>query len=139
VELADQGIRGELLSVDGERAWIQRGSLRFEVPAAQLGRVSKKEIAAPVRVNLTSDVESARNEISLIGLRARQALAELEQFLDRAAQARLTRVRIVHGFGSGALRRAVQDYLSSSPYCSEFRNGSGDEGGGAVTVVELNV
>jgi DNA mismatch repair protein MutS2 len=139
VELADQGIRGELLSVDGDRAWIQRGSLRFEVPAAQLGRVSKKELAAPVRVNLTSDVESARNEISLIGLRARQALAELEQFLDRAAQARLTRVRIVHGFGSGALRRAVQDYLSSSPYCSEFRNGSGDEGGGAVTVVELNV
>jgi dsDNA-specific endonuclease/ATPase MutS2 len=33
----------------------------------------------------------------------------------------------------------VQDYLSSSPYCSEFRNGGGDEGGGAVTVVELNV
>lgn len=139
VELGDQGIRGELLSVDGERAWIQRGSLRFEVPAAQLRRVGKKESVAPVRIDLRADMEGAHNEISLVGLRSRQALAELEQFLDRAARARLNRVRIIHGFGSGALRRAVQDYLSGSPYCSEFRSGSGDEGGGAVTIVELNV
>jgi DNA mismatch repair protein MutS2 len=48
-------------------------------------------------------------------------------------------VRVVHGFGSGALRRAVQDYLSSSAYCSEFRSAGNDEGGAAVTVVELNV
>jgi DNA mismatch repair protein MutS2 len=51
----------------------------------------------------------------------------------------LTRVRVIHGLGSGALRRAVQEYLSSSPYCSEFHSAAGDEGGGAVTVVDLNV
>ncbi len=139
VEVGARGIRGELLSVDGERAWIQRGSLRFEVPAAQLRRVGRATPSAPVQVHVSGGGGDVGREISLIGLRAREAVAELETFLDRAAQARQPRVRIVHGLGSGALRRAVHDYLAGSPYCAEFRAGEGSEGGGGVTVVEMNV
>ena len=72
-----------------------------------------------------------------MGLRAKEAVAELEQFLDRAAQARYPSVRIIHGIGSGALKRAVQDYLSTSPYCTTFRSGEPREGGAGVTVAEI--
>ena len=46
-------------------------------------------------------------------------------------------MRIIHGVGSGALRRAVHDYLAGSPYCSDFRTGESNEGGAGVTVATL--
>jgi DNA mismatch repair protein MutS2 len=136
VEVGDRRLRGELLAVDGARAWIQRGTLRFEVPADQLRRVGRPEPAPPVRVRVASREEAPLGEISLIGLRARDAVARLDSFLDRALQAQQESVRIVHGLGSGALRRAVHDYLSASPYCAEFHSGEG-QGGGGVTVARI--
>lgn len=137
VEVGDKGIRGQLLSVDGERAWIQRGSLRFEVPAAQLRRLEGQPARAPIEVRVQAPPEDTAHEISLLGLRAREALAELETFLDQAARAHYPSVRIIHGIGSGALKRAVEDYLSGSPYCVQFRGGAPAEGGAGVTVAEL--
>ena len=64
-------------------------------------------------------------------------LPRLEDFLDRAIQAGEDNVRIIHGVGSGALRRAVHDYLATSPYCAAFREGEGSEGGAGVTVATL--
>lgn len=138
VEVGTQGIRGELVSADGERAWIQRGSLRFEVPRAALRWVQAGQAAKrAVEVRLERDAPEAAPEISLIGLRAKEAIERLETFLDHAAQARRASVRIIHGVGSGALRRAVADYLSASPYCSSYRAGEPGEGGAGVTVAEI--
>jgi len=137
VEVGDRGIRGELLSVDGGRAWIQRGTLRFEVPAAQLRRVGR-QAAAPVQVHVAGGTDDASTEISLIGLRAREAVDQLHRFLDHAVQAQHQSVRIIHGIGSGALRRAVHDYLSTSPYCSSYRGAEAEEGGAGVTVAVLD-
>jgi DNA mismatch repair protein MutS2 len=136
VEVSHSGIRGRLLSVEGERAWIQRGSLRFEVPAAHLRRLGGP--AAPhVEVVLAPAPEDAAQEISLLGLRAREAVSQLDDFLDRALRVRCASVRIIHGLGSGALRRAVHDYLSTSPYCAAFRGGDAREGGAGVTIATL--
>lgn len=137
VELADRGLRGELLSIDGNRAWIQRGSLRFEVPAAQL-RACGRPAAAGVQVHVPRQEEPVHREITLIGLRARQAVAELERFLDQAVQADWAEVRIIHGLGSGALRQAVREYLSTSAYCSGYRGGEPAEGGDGVTIATLD-
>ncbi|MDX2165923.1 MAG: Smr/MutS family protein [Deltaproteobacteria bacterium] len=137
VEVAERGIQGELLELDGARAWIQRGALRFEVPAAQLRRVGA---AAPPRAQVVSaPVESSggTGELSLIGLRAPEAVQRLASFLDRAVLAGEEHVRIVHGVGSGALRRAVQDYLATSPYCAGYRGGEPGEGGAGVTVATI--
>ena len=136
VEVTDTGIRGQLLSVEGERAWIQRGSLRFEVPVAGLRGLGHQPIA-PVEVRIAAPPEGTPIEISLIGLRAKEAVAELEGFLDRAARAHYPTVRIIHGIGSGALKRAVAEYLSLSPYCTGFRAGEPREGGAGVTVADL--
>lgn len=138
VEVGERGLRGELLAVEGERAWIQRGSMRFEVPRAQVRAVARAA-AERVQVRVETGDESVGGEISLIGLRAREALDRLQDFLDRAVRAGRPSVRIIHGLGSGALRRAVQDYLSASPYCAGFRPGESNEGGNGVTVAELDV
>jgi len=129
-------IRGELLSIDGERAWIQSGAMRFEVAAAELQRIAPAPAQrTPPRVRV--DAVESPAEISLIGLRARAAIDQLERFLDTAARGDRSSVRIVHGVGSGALRRAVHDYLAGSPYCADFRLGEEGEGGGGVTVANL--
>jgi len=137
VEVVERGIQGELLQLDGARAWIQRGALRFEVPAEQLRRIGS---AAPARAQVTATPapsESGTGELSLIGLRAGEAIDKLASFLDRAVRAGEEHVRIIHGVGSGALRRAVQDYLATSPYCAGYRGGAANEGGGGVTVATL--
>ncbi len=137
VAIGERGIEGELLAVDGERAWVQRGTLRFEVPRAQLVKIGRRERSRP-EVRLQSAPPEQESEIMLVGLRARQALERLESFLDRAAQTNRDSVRIVHGIGSGALQRAVRDYLSTSPYCAGFRTGDDGEGGAGVTVAKLS-
>ncbi len=149
VEVGDHGIRGELLAVDGARAWIQRGAMRFEVPAAQLRKIGDRPVPSPVRISAhggglgrgpggwgRNELDS-EHELSLIGLRAREAVERLERFLDRAVQTGEESVRIIHGVGSGALRRAVHDYLATSPYCAGFRGGESNEGGAGVTVATL--
>ncbi len=137
VEVGTQGITGELLSVKGERAWIQRGSMRFEVPAVQLRRVGAGAPIQPPSVSLPAARDGTPTELTLIGLRAREAIERLETFLDHATSANHAAVRIIHGIGSGALRRAVQEYLAASPYCDSFRSGEPPEGGAGVTMVTL--
>src|SRR5581483_7271197 len=56
---------------------------------------------------------------------------------DRAVRTGLSQVRIVHGLGTGALRRAVHELLASSPYCARFRDAAPEAGGAAVTIAEL--
>lgn len=136
VQVADTGVRGQLLSVEGQRAWVQRGSMRFEVPAAQLRRLDGRAPAG-VAVRIEPPPEDTAQEIALLGLRAKEAIAQLEEFLDRAARAGFPTVRIIHGIGSGALRRAVAEYLSRSGYCRGFRIGEPAEGGAGVTIVDL--
>ncbi len=136
VAVGDRGIEGELLSIEGERAWVQRGTLRFEVPRAQLRRVGKRQTPPP-KLHIDRSLDKVEREITLIGLRARQAIEKLDRFLDQAAQTSQDEVRIVHGIGSGALQRAVRDYLSGSPYCSGFRPGGDGEGGDGATIATI--
>jgi len=131
-----RGIRGELVEVAGERARIQRGGLRFEVPSGQLRIVGD----APARERVAIEVDrptDAPAEINLIGQRVRDAIDALGPFLDRAARAGLSEVRVVHGIGSGALRSAVHEFLASSPYCATFRESEPAAGGAGVTIAEL--
>jgi DNA mismatch repair protein MutS2 len=83
------------------------------------------------------DFDTTPSEINLIGQRARDALTALASFVDRAVRAGRSEVRVVHGVGTGALRKAVQEFLATSPHCVKFREADPQAGGGGVTVVEL--
>ncbi len=139
VEVVGGNIRGELVEMHGERARIQRGGLRFEVATSQLRTVDAPARRDRVAVSVARpiDVEPDRGEINLVGQRVREAIDALATFLDRSVRLGRSEVRVVHGLGTGALRRAVQEFLAASPYCVKFREEDAARGGGGVTVVEL--
>lgn len=139
VAVAGTQLQGELVAIGPERAWIQRGTMRFEVPADGVYRADSKSSPrdSGVQVRVERPAEGAALEISLIGLRVKDALARLDTFLDRAARDGIPSVRIIHGVGSGALRRAVGEYLEACPYCSTFRLSNDAEGGAGATIADL--
>lgn len=83
------------------------------------------------RINLS-------NRLDLRGFRVEDALDDLENYLDRASLANLSPVTIIHGHGTGALKSAVRDFLSSSPYVAKFRPGEDSEGGDGVSIIDIN-
>ncbi len=78
-----------------------------------------------------------RSEINLIGKNSDDAITELDKYMDDAVLAHLSPVRIVHGKGSGVLRKAVHQYLRRQSYVASFRLGEFGEGDAGVTIVEL--
>ena len=129
-------IRGELVALGAETARIRRGTLTFEVPVTQLRRphATARVPAPPMRTAAPAEVAA---EIRLVGLRVHEALDRLAPFLDRAHAAGLPTVRVVHGHGSGALRRAVRAYLERSGLCAGAQDAEPAAGGAGVTIVEL--
>ncbi|MGN0967874.1 MAG: Smr/MutS family protein, partial [Oscillospiraceae bacterium] len=80
---------------------------------------------------------AASSEIDLRGMMSDEAVAAVELFLDTAMLGKLTQVTVIHGKGTGAVRKAVRDYLKRSKYVKSFRPGRYGEGEDGVTVVEL--
>lgn len=78
------------------------------------------------------------NTLDLRGLKVEDALDDLENYLDKASLANLACVTVIHGHGTGALKSAVREFLSTSPYAAKFRPGEDAEGGDGVSVVDLN-
>ncbi len=133
-------IRGELLVLEAGKAVIGRGGMRIEVAPERLRRAPDQPPAprAP-KVSVTSVARIEREELMLIGMRAAEAVRKLEEFLDQAYLTNRPEVRIVHGIGSGALKKAVHEYLGTSPYCAAFREADPHLGGAGATIVELNL
>jgi DNA mismatch repair protein MutS2 len=139
------GIRGELVVMEPGKAVISRGGLRIEVSPDRLRRATAQSVAADARerkptpsITVISGA-TEREELNLIGMRTTEALRKLEEFLDQAYLTNRREVRIIHGIGSGALRKAVLEYLSSSPYSSAYREAEPHQGGAGATVVQLNL
>lgn len=81
--------------------------------------------------------DASYRELNLIGKRAEEAVDELDKFVDAAALAQVDRIRVVHGFGMGILKRAVTDFLRASPHIEKCYPASPGEGGDGATVAEL--
>ena len=77
-------------------------------------------------------------ELMLVGTRVEPALEALDRYLDQALLSSRQQVRIVPGFGSGRLRRAVREHVSTHPGVAGFRPGEKNEGGDGATVVTLS-
>mgnify|MGYP005843295739 CR=1 FL=1 len=129
------GQEGTVVSVSEEGSVsVQIGSFRVEVPLAAVRPTAVQRAAGGVRFNGAGTVSPT---LDLRGQRVEEALANLEKHLDAALLAGLSRVDIIHGLGTGALRSAVKEYLKGHPRVNSFRTGGHGEGGAGVTVVEL--
>ena len=139
VELVDSDIQGELLSLEADKAVIGRGGLRIEVTPVRLRRARSRTRATTPAAVTVSVSRSETGEVNLIGMRAPDALRRLEEFLDQAYLTNQSEVRVIHGVGSGALRKAVREYLSTSPYCTAFHEAEPQAGGAGATIVQIGL
>jgi DNA mismatch repair protein MutS2 len=122
------------VDVRGKRMRAKVEDLRVLVPAAS-GAAPK----AQVRVNIAMAPRdtAVSSEINVIGANSEDAVGRVERFLDDAAVNDLKNLRIIHGYGTGALRRSIAEFLRVHPYVSNFGPAPDNQGGGGVTVVEL--
>ena len=130
--------------MNGDRLLLLAGSMKLTVKADEVRLVEEAAVqekkAAQRQVQTTirlAGARAARNEIDLRGMMTDEAEAEVERFLDNAVMGRLNVVTIIHGKGTGALRKAVQQQLRRHPKVKSFRLGRYGEGEDGVTVVEL--
>jgi DNA mismatch repair protein MutS2 len=105
----------------------------------QAGRLEKLQRAAQrgTEVRLSSPETEARSELNLIGRTTDEAVDETDKFLDEAYLSSLSRIRIVHGHGTGALRKAIADFLRHHPHVERFSPAPPNQGGTGATIVEL--
>lgn len=136
-ELGQQG-RIEQIS-DGD-IFVRVGSMRFKARASGLTPIKKAAAPKlPAGVNLQrreSALESS-SELNLIGSRVEEALSRVDEFLDAAFLEGFDRVRIIHGAGTGRLKRAISEFLKSHPHVATFQQAASSEGGAGATIVEL--
>jgi DNA mismatch repair protein MutS2 len=93
---------------------------------------------ATVKVNVDLQPrEGSLSELNVIGQTVDEAISRLEKFLDETTVTDQHTIRIVHGHGTGQLRRAVAAYLKDHPLVASFKLAPQNEGGGGATIVEL--
>jgi DNA mismatch repair protein MutS2 len=129
-------------AVMGGEADVQIGRMRMRVRLTDLERVrvkKREEEPEPDEKPVVQErAPSPGMELDIRGRMVEDGIAELEDYLDRAQRAGLPFVRIIHGKGTGALRRAVRDAVKRNVVTSSFETGREGEGGDGVTVVKLH-
>jgi DNA mismatch repair protein MutS2 len=131
-----------LRRIDGSSAEIEAGPLRMKVAIDEITGVEGTAApAASTRLNITVTAQpgegAATDEINVIGSTVEEATDRVDKFLDDAALANRNRVRIIHGHGTGALRKGLTQFLSSHPLVQRVSSEADDRGGKAVTLVDL--
>jgi DNA mismatch repair protein MutS2 len=105
-------------------------------PGTQGGASSGKK--PHVTVNVMADApEGSLHDLNVIGCTVPEAIERADKFLDQALLAEMREIRLIHGHGTGQLRRALAEFLSDHPLVESFTLAPPNQGGGGVTVVEL--
>jgi DNA mismatch repair protein MutS2 len=136
---------GVVESISDNTYTVMVGSLRFRARRDELRLVkaaapplSKRAAQLPRGVNASIDVDQDfSSELNIIGTTVDEATDRVDKFLDNAYLAGVESVRIVHGHGKGALRRAVSELLDGHPHVQTFYQAPPNEGGAGATIAEL--
>lgn len=137
VRLAGTRSHGEVMQVVGNRVQLSAGGKRLWVPRDACEKATLSRPVPQVRAGLAESALEETREIKLIGLTTEEARETLDRFLDHALLAGTRVVRIVHGHGSGALRRLTRDTLGRHPGVIRFAHPAQAFGGTGVTEAEL--
>ena len=145
VKVHSLGVEGYVTSLpDGKgNLFVQCGIIKSKVNIRDLSLSREEEITIPTRLrSQSSKIKMSKSlsvstEINLLGMTCDEAISALDKYLDDAYVAHLPSVRIVHGKGTGALRKAVSDHLRRQSYIKSFRLGEFGEGDAGVTIAEF--
>ncbi|MEB7433956.1 endonuclease MutS2 [Staphylococcus pasteuri] len=137
VKVLSYGQKGEVLELVGdEEAIVQMGILKMKLPIEDLEKMKKKK-EKPTKMVTRANRQTVKTELDLRGYRYEDALIELDQYLDQAVLSNFEQVYIIHGKGTGALQKGVQQHLKRHKSVKTFRGGMPSEGGFGVTVASL--
>jgi DNA mismatch repair protein MutS2 len=134
------GLEGVVTSVQGKTAEVSVNGKRLKAAIADLVVIGRPGAPAPatVRINVTmTSSESATSDLNVIGCTVPEAIERTDKFLDQAVLSELREVRVIHGHGTGQLRRALTAFLAEHPQVVRAAGAPPNQGGGGVTVVEL--
>ncbi|HBJ9579454.1 TPA: endonuclease MutS2 [Staphylococcus pseudintermedius] len=137
VKVLSYGQKGEVLEVlSDEEAVVQMGIIKMKLP---LNDLEKKEKAKeqPKKVVTRTNRSTVKMELDLRGYRYDEAMVALDQYLDQAVLSNYEDVYIIHGKGTGALQKGVQQHLKRHKSVATYRGGMPSEGGFGVTVATL--
>ena len=145
VKVLSMNLKGTVSSRPDSKGnlFVQMGIIRSKVKLSDLELIDEAEITTPtmqrtgagkIRMSKSAHIST---EINLLGKTVDEAIAELDKYLDDAYIAHLKSVRIVHGKGTGALRKGVHNYLKRQKHVDSFRLGEFGEGDAGVTIVEF--
>ena len=132
-----------LRRLDGRSAEIEAGPLRMKIASDEIIGIESAPAGKILSAGAASGSVSApsrfgaANEINVIGQTVEQATEQVDKFLDDAAMAHLPSVRIIHGHGTGALRKGLGEFLRTHPLVANHAAEAEERGGKAITVVEL--
>jgi DNA mismatch repair protein MutS2 len=124
---------------------VEVGRLRMRVEQSQVKVLSSKSAAPPaaalhgVAASMADKSSAAPVEINLVGATAEEACEQVDKFLDRAFVDGRFRVRVIHGFGKGILRKALHDLFAGHPHVDKYYPAPQHEGAGGATIVELKL
>ena len=145
VKVLSMNLKGTVSSRPDSKGnlFVQMGIIRSKVKLSDLELIDEAEITTPtmqrtgagkIRMSKSAHIST---EINLLGKTVDEAIAELDKYLDDAYIAHLKSVRIVHGKGTGALRKGIHNYLKRQKHVDSFRLGEFGEGDAGVTIVEF--
>ncbi len=144
VELAGTKRQGVVTGIVGDRLQMETGNMKLTVKASDVRLIEeaevreKKEAQRQVTTHIRlAGARAAVSELDIRGLMTDEADLQVDQFLDNALMGKLNVVTIIHGKGTGALRKAVHQQLKHHRAVKSFRLGRYGEGEDGVTVVEL--
>ena len=146
VKVLSMNLTGTIGSLPDARGnvTVQMGILRSQVNISDLEIIEEVSPYAPKRMNRTAKSKikmskslSVSPEINLLGKTVDEAVAELDKYLDDALLSHLNSVRVVHGKGTGALRKGIHEYLRRQKHVKSYRLAEFGEGDAGVTIVEL--
>lgn len=133
---------GIVLSCDDnkKKAVVQIGIMKMNLPYASLEKIKRKKednITKTTANIIKKKTKITKMEVDLRGLNIEEARIELDKYLDDACISNLENVTIIHGVGTGALKKGVLEILRTHKHVKEFRGGSYGEGGIGVTIVTI--
>jgi DNA mismatch repair protein MutS2 len=135
------GMEGRVIAVQAGEADIEVRGKRMRARLPELQVVGRAAEAEPSKVNVHLMVAArdgaATTEINVIGCSVEEALGRVERFLDQLLLSDERQIRIIHGFGTGQLRRAIGEFLDRHPLVATHQAAPQEHGGGGVTVAEL--
>lgn len=146
VKVLSMNLTGTIGSLPDARGnvTVQMGILRSQVNISDLEIIEEVSPYAPKRMNRTAKSKikmskslSVSPEINLLGKTVDEAVAELDKYLDDALLSHLNSVRVVHGKGTGALRKGIHEYLRRQKHVKSYRLAEFGEGDAGVTIAEL--